>query len=117
MKAKSMILGLMVAAVAPCVLSPPAEAGDCRGVLQIQSQQVYAQPVQFQQQYVQPVQVQRFYQPQQVQFVQRQHFRQRVRVVQQPVFVQQQPVFVRQRRSFLGSGGGGNLNFGLININ
>lgn len=66
MKAK--LLGLFVAMVAVALMYSPAEAGDCRGVLQIQSQAVYAQPVQFQ--YAAPIQFQQseYLAPQNVQF-------------------------------------------------
>lgn len=65
---KSKMLGLFVAMVAVALVYSPADAGDCRGVLQIQSQAVYAQPVQFQ--YAAPVQFQQsaYLVPQNVQF-------------------------------------------------
>jgi hypothetical protein len=103
---------LYVACCALIVLlccAPLLQAGDCRGVLQIQQVQAdygYQQQVQFvqQPQYVQRVQVQRVYQPQ-VQFVQgyQQQFRQR-QFVRQPVVFQQrfrqsrfrQPLFLNQ---------------------
>jgi hypothetical protein len=86
--------------------APWLQAGDCRGVLQIQGGYGYQQQVQFvqQPQYVQQVQFQRVYQPQ-VQFVQgyQQQFRQR-QFVRQPVVFQQrfrqsrfrQPLFLNQ---------------------
>lgn len=69
MKAK-LLLGLFVAMVAVALMHSPAEAGDCRGVLQLHAQAVYAQPVLQQVQYAAPIQFQQsdYLAPQNIQF-------------------------------------------------
>lgn len=107
-----LIYAACVALIVLLCAAPWLQAGDCRGVLQIQRVQAVYQPqqVQFVQapQYVQRVQFVQDYQPQ-VQFVQRQRFR------RQRVFVQQpQQVIVRER--FVGGGGNRNIQLGLFNF-
>lgn len=117
-----------LALIALLCCAPLLQAGDCRGVLQIQggyTQQVQAvqayqpQAVQLVQapQYVQRVQVVQDYQPLQVQavysqqFVQRQQFRRRR--VQRVVVQQPQRVIVRDR---VVGGGNRNVQLGLFNF-
>ena len=121
---------VIAAIVGLCILARECPAGDCRGVLQIQSYAAPVQQVQYvqkvqqvqayavvQPQYVQQVLVQRVVQPQYVQKVQVQQVQkiQRVQVVQQRQFVQQpQRVIVRER--VVDNGGRRNVQVGLFNF-